>query len=140
MIPKTAELLKKLYPGSCTREFMPAATILYMGPGGNRQWPMSINALIDRFSLLIHKTRTSASAHLAAALQEPREWCPRYYRKNKKIAEAPASPIKFLDIGTKMGLYEIKELIPYMKDKTSTLRPRSTAAKRDRVSGPSKMA
>ena len=60
---------------------MPAANILYMGPGGHRQWPMSINALIDRFSLLIHKTRASAIVHIAAAMQDRKEWCPRYYRK-----------------------------------------------------------
>ena len=30
------------------REWLPAVTILYMAPGGHRQWPMSITALLDR--------------------------------------------------------------------------------------------
>ena len=49
MIPATAELLEKMHPGRCTRDCMPSSTILYMGPGGHRQGPMSIVALVDRF-------------------------------------------------------------------------------------------
>ena len=58
MIPTTAELLKGMYPGRCTRDFMPVATI------GHRQRPMSISAVLDRFSLPIGRSRKYAIATL----------------------------------------------------------------------------
>ena len=86
MIPSKAQLLKKMHPTKCTRDFMPASTIMYMGPGGHR------HALLDRFSLLILRTRKCAIAHLTAAVKECSKWCPKYYRKGAKvIAEAPSS-------------------------------------------------
>ena len=48
MIPPVIELLETLSPKTEAREWMPAVTILYMAPGGHRQWPMSIAALLDR--------------------------------------------------------------------------------------------
>ena len=88
MILSTAELLAKLHPPNCIRDFMPATTILYMGPGGHRQWPMSINPLLDRFSLLIFKTRKLALLNFQAAVQNNPKWRPRYY-KGLSIATAP---------------------------------------------------
>ena len=69
MILFTSELLSKLHPPNCIRSFMPATTTLYMGLGGHRQWPMSINALLDRFSMLILKTRKLALLNFQAAVQ-----------------------------------------------------------------------
>ena len=57
MIPSIADLHAEMHPSNCVRDYMLATTILYMGPGGHRQWPMSINAMLERFSLLISKTR-----------------------------------------------------------------------------------
>ena len=68
-------------------------------------------------------------AHLATATKACPDWCPKYYRKGtKKVAEALPPLIKFLDIGTKMGSYEIKELIPVTNDKSDILHPRSAAS------------
>ena len=63
----------------------------------------SINAMLDRFSLLIFKTRKLTLMNFDAAVKNNLRWCPRH--KGQKIAVAPPPPIKFLDIGTKMGLY-----------------------------------
>ena len=38
---------------------------------------------------------------------------------------APAPPIKFLDIETKMGLYEVEGLIPDLRDRSNVLHPRA---------------
>ena len=72
-------------------------------------------------------------ADLHAAAKARPMWCPKYYRKGtKKIAEGPPPPVKLLDIGTKMGSYEIKdelkEFIPDMNDKTNLHHPKSTAS------------
>ena len=69
MIPSTAELIRKLYPDKRTRDLLPPFSIVYMGPGGHRQWPLSIIALLNRFLLLISATKKSAIAHLAAAVK-----------------------------------------------------------------------
>ena len=54
-------------------------------------------------------------------------WRPRYTLKfGKTIGVAPSPPIKFLDIGTKMGLYEIRELTPNANDMSDLLHPRSS--------------
>ena len=50
MIPTVAALLAELYPDKKPREWLPVVTIVYMAPGGHRQWPMSISALLDRLS------------------------------------------------------------------------------------------
>ena len=57
MIPSVASLLAELYPDKGVREWLPMLTIIYMAPGGHRQWPMSISALLDR---LVKQTRTLA--------------------------------------------------------------------------------
>ena len=101
MIPTTAELLVQLYPHNCIRDFLPAATIVYMGPGGHRQWPMSISALLDRFSWLFFKTRGLALKSFQSAVQKNPKWCRRYCKGPSKVATAPPPPIKLLDIGTK---------------------------------------
>ena len=122
-----ADLLMKLFPDKRIRHFLPRITIVYMGPGGHRQWPVSINALLNQFSLLIYTTRQSAIAHLAEAAQACPKWRPKCYRNGtNKIADAPPPPIKFLDIATKMGSYELKGLIHDMRDKSDVLHRRST--------------
>ena len=53
MIASVASLLAELYPNRRAREWLPMLTIIYMAPGGHRQWPMSISALLDRLSWLV---------------------------------------------------------------------------------------
>ena len=45
-------------------------------------------------------------------------------QRGSKVALVPPPPIKFLDIGTKMGLYEVEGLIPDLKDRSNVLHPR----------------
>ena len=74
MIPSVATILAELYPNKSTRDYLPLLTIIYMGPGGHRQWPMSISALLDRLSWLVLQTRPLAlSSFQAACAEEPRE-------------------------------------------------------------------
>ena len=123
MIPTTAELLKLMYPGKCARDFLPFSTIVYMGPGGRRQWPMSI---VDRFSFLAHTTRKSAIEHLAKAAKAFPDWRPKHHSKGThKLAIVAPPPIKFLDMGTRMGLYEVEGLIPDIKNTSNVLHPRT---------------
>ena len=83
-------------------------------------------SMLNRVSALILKTRKLALSHLAVAVQKLPEWRPRYTRNyGHVIAIAPSPPIKFLDIGTKTGLYEIRELTPSANDKSDLLLPRS---------------
>ena len=53
MIPSVLKLLQVLSPKTEAREWLPAVTILYMAPGGHRQWPMSIAPLLDRLSWIV---------------------------------------------------------------------------------------
>ena len=82
-----------------------------MGPGGHRQWPTGINALLERLSLLLRASRSEAINHLQIALKNLPDWKPRYRvkgTKTVKIAHSP--PFKFLDIRTRMGEYEAEGL------------------------------
>ena len=45
-------------------------TILYMAPGGHRQWPVSIKPLLDRLSWIVLQTRLLALMHLREALHD----------------------------------------------------------------------
>ena len=86
----------------------------------------SIVALLNRFSLLIHTTRMSAIEHLAAVVKAYLKWRPKCFSKGANRMDAPAPPIKFLDIGTRMGLHEVEGLIPDMKDRSNVLHPRAS--------------
>ena len=99
--------------------------ILYMAPGGHRQWPFSIEPLLDRLSWIVLQTRPLALKHLREALQDNPDWQPKY-RHGPRIDLVPAVPYKFLDIGTKMGYYHLEELIPKKEDKNNILHPRHT--------------
>ena len=123
MIPSVADLLGIQYPNKGSRDFLPLVTIVYMGPGGHRQWPMSISALLDRLSWLVLQTRSLALKSFQSAVEKKPSWCPKYY-KGTKIARAPPPPIKFLDIGAKMEHYEIREHMPGPDDKSNILHPR----------------
>ena len=126
-IPTTAELSKQACPGKRARDFLPSLTILYIKPGGHRQWPTSISAVLERFSLLVWTTRKSAIDHLDQAVESLPKGRPMHQSRgaHKQVVVAPP-PIKFLDIGTKMGLYEFEELTPDVKKVSSVLHPRST--------------
>ena len=50
MTPPVISLLERLSPKQEAREWLPAVSIIYMAPGGHKQWPMSIIALLDRLS------------------------------------------------------------------------------------------
>ena len=93
-------------------------TIIYMAPGGYRQWPMS-----QHFLIVYLQTRALALSTFQAAVQKNPKWKPRY-RCGPKVAVAPPSPFKFLDIGTKMGCYKIGDRIPVRKDTTNIPHPR----------------
>ena len=69
MIPSVASLLAELYPNKGVREWLPMLTITYMAPGGHRQWPMSISALLDRLSWLVMQTRILALSTFQAAVE-----------------------------------------------------------------------
>ena len=123
MIPPVLELLQTLSPTTEAREWMPAVTILYMAPGGHRQWPMSIAALLDRLSGIVLQTRPLALMSFQEALQRNPKWQPKY-RSGPKVAVAPSVPYKFLDIGTKMGSYKLGEHVPMRQDVDNIFHPR----------------
>ena len=81
-----------------------------MGPGGHSQWPVSISALLDRLSWLVLQTRGLGTVlpwpAFNLAVQKNPGWHPKYF-KGSRMARAPPPPIKFLDIGTRMGCYEM---------------------------------
>ena len=116
-------MLAELYPDKSTRDYLPLLAIIYMGPGGHRQWPMSISALLDRLSWLVLQTRPLALSSFQAAVQKNQRWGPRY-RSGPTVAVAPPPAIKFLDIGTKMGCYKIGEHIPGRDDTSNIFHPR----------------
>ena len=82
--------------------------------------------MLEKFSHLLCITRQVAINHLKAALQKLPTWRPRYRVKGvKSLWTAPSPPVKFLDIGTKMGLYEIEGLT-LCRDRLSVHHSRST--------------
>ena len=123
MIPPVIQLLETLSPKTEAREWMPAVTILYMAPGGHRQWPMSIAALLDRLSGIVLQTRPLAMLSFQEALQRNPKWQPKK-RSGPKVAVAPPVPYKFLDIGTKMGSYKLGEHVPKRHDIDNIFHPR----------------
>ena len=123
LIPSVATLLTELYPNKSARDCLPMLTIIYMAPGGHRQWPMLMSALLDRLSWLVLQTRPLALSSFQAAVQKNQKWKPRY-RCGPKVAVVPPPPIKFLDIGTKMGCYKIGDLIPGRDDTDNIFHPR----------------
>ena len=108
MTPPVIKLLNRLSPKQEAREWMPAITIIYMAPGGHRQWPMSITALLDCLSWIVLQTRPLALASFQEAVRRNPKWQPKY-RSGPKVAIAPSIPYNFLDIGTKMGSYRLGE-------------------------------
>ena len=125
LIPTVASMLAELSLKKKARDWLPPVTILYMAPGGHRQWPVSIKPLLDRLSWIVLKTRPLALMHLREALHDNPNWKPMY-RQGPKVEAVPAVPYKFLDIGTQMGEYHIEELIPKKDDKSNILHPRHT--------------
>ena len=125
LIPTVASMLAEPSPKKKARDWLPPLTILYMAPGGHRQWPVSIKPLLNRLSWIVRKTRPLALMHLSEALHDNPDWKPMY-RQGPKVELVPAVPYKFLDIGTQMGEYHIEELIPKRDDKDNILHPRHT--------------
>ena len=120
-------MLAELSPKKKARDWLPPLTILYMAPGGHRQWPVSIKPLLDRLSWIVLKTRPLALMHLSEALHDNPDWRPMYRQgRGPKVESVPAVPYKFLDIGTQMGEYHIEELLPKRDDKNNILHPRHT--------------
>ena len=127
LIPSVASLLEELSPRKRARDWLPSLTILYMAPGGHKQWPMSIKPLLDRLSWIVMITRPLALTRLQDALRANTGWRPKY-RRGPSVDLVPAVPYKFLDIGTRMGCYHIKELISKQDDKSNILHPRFAGA------------
>ena len=67
-------LLKRLSPKQEAREWLPAVSIIYMAPGGHRQWPMSITALLERLSWIVLQTRPLALTCFQQAVQRDPKW------------------------------------------------------------------
>ena len=97
LIPTVAAMLRELSPGKQARDWLPPMTILYMAPGGHRQWPMSIKPMLDRLSWIVRMTRPIALVRLREALRANSDWKP-LYRQGPRIESVPAVPYKFLDI------------------------------------------
>ena len=123
LIPSVATLLTEMSPEKKARDWLPPMTILYMAPGGHRQWPVSIKPMLDRLSWIVLVTRPAALTHLREALSTRKDWKPQC-RQGPRIDSVPAVPYKFLDIGTQMGEYQIEELTLTRDDKTNILHPR----------------
>ena len=123
MTPPVITLLEGLSPKQEAREWLPAVSIIYMGPGGHRQWPMSITALLEHLSWIVLQTRSLALTCFQEAVQRDPKWQPRY-RSRPKVALAPSIPYKFLDIGTKMGCYKLGEHVPERHDTDNIYHPR----------------
>ena len=123
MTPPVISLLERLSPKQEAREWLPAVSIIYMAPGGHRQWPMSIIALLDRLSWILLQTRSLALACFQEAAQRDPKWQPRY-RSGPEVALAPPIPFKFLDIGTKVGCYKLGEHVPERNDTDNVYHPR----------------
>ena len=123
MTPSVISLLETLSPKEGAREWLPMLSIIYMAPGGHRQWPMSITALLDRLSWTVLQTRPLALSYFQEAVQRDPSWKPKY-RCGPRIALAPPMPFKFLDIGTKTGCYKLVEHIPIQNDTDNIYHPR----------------
>ena len=108
MIPDVQSLLAELCLNKKARDWLPPITIIHMAPGGHRQWPTSIIALLDRLSWLALQTRPLALSYLQTAVQKDSRWKPRYRCGPKRVV-APSTPFKYLDIGTRMGCSKIGE-------------------------------
>ena len=63
MTPSVISLLEQLSPKQGAREWLPMLSILYMAPGGHRQWPVSITPLLERLSWIVFQTRPLALSH-----------------------------------------------------------------------------
>ena len=120
LTPSLMSLLQTLSPKQGAREYwLPMLSIIYVAPGGHRQWPMSITALLDRLSWIVHQTRPLALSYFQEVVQKDPTWKPKY-QCGPRTALAPSIPYKFLDVGTKMGCYKLREHIP-MKDDTDNI-------------------
>ena len=123
LLPTVASMLGELSPGKQARDWLPPMTILYMAPGGHRQWPVTIKPMLDRLSWIVSLTRPLALVRLREALSTRRDWKP-LYRQGPRIESVPAVPFKFLDIGTKMGEYHLEDFVLRKDDKDNILHPR----------------
>ena len=65
MTPPVITPPERLPPKQEAREWLPAVSIIYMAPGGHRQWPMSITALLDRLSWILLQTRSIGAGLLS---------------------------------------------------------------------------
>ena len=123
MIPSVISLLTELSLKQGAREWLPMMTVLYMAQEviGSGQC-QSLLFLIVCLGLRIKHVHWLLS-HLQEALQKNHKWQPRY-RSGPRVALAPAIPFKFLDIGTKMGCYQLEGHIPLKKDTANVFHPR----------------
>ena len=108
MTPPVIKLLERLSPKQEAREWLPAITIIYMAPGGHKQWPMSITALLDRLSWIVLQTRPLALVSFQEAVQGDPKWQPKY-RSGPRLPLQPSIPYKFVGLKSaaeKRGLRE----------------------------------
>ena len=110
MIPSVADLLGELFPNQHRHERLPASDDHHIH-GTRRSSSSMANVHFCRLSWLVLQTRGLALTSFQSAVQKSSGWYPKCY-KGSRVARAPPPPIKFLDIGTKMGCYEIGDHIP----------------------------
>ena len=103
---------------------MPAVTILYMAPGGHRQWADAHHSPYLIVCLGLCCKRPLALMSFQNAVQRNPKWQPKY-RSGPKVAVAPPVPYKFLDIGTKMGSYKLGEHVSMRHDTDNIFHPRN---------------
>ena len=133
MIPTTAEFLKKMHLGdaleiSCLLRQFSTWDLVVICSGRCR----SARCWRDSLSLCVLPGKTIE--HFAKAEESLPQWRPKRQSKGaQKVLVVAPPPIKFLEIGTRMGLFEIEGLIPDMKNLSSVLHPRSSSGIPDEV-------
>ena len=80
-------------------------TIIFLAPGGHRQWPMSISALLERRVLAGVSNSTVGFGQSPSSQRRRITSGSQDVASGPKVVVVPPTPIKFLDIGTKMGCY-----------------------------------
>ena len=109
MTPRVIKLLETLSPKMEARDWMLAITILYMAPGGYRQWPMSITALLDRLSWIVLQTRPIGT---------------NVFSRGNAEESHLATQVSKWTLGRGWGSYKLGEHVPKRHDIDNIYHPR----------------
>ena len=86
LVPSVLELLQIDDPEITPRDVLPAATVLYLGPGSRRQWLTGIKAMWEAFSQLTHNTRLKAFQVLKGRPEDTPKWSQWVSMANKRLS------------------------------------------------------